>query len=97
MYVSNKNGGHKDTRILMLDHGKHVLCETPLAVRLPSMQHFAAPLHVCLSSFNAQACVNRDRQGGRYTPSDALMSAHDDVKLRQQLSVNWASRLQSIN
>lgn len=33
VYVSNVHPAHKDTTLLMLDHGKHVLCEKPLAVR----------------------------------------------------------------
>ena len=32
VYVSNLHPAHKDTTILMLQHGKHVLCEKPLAV-----------------------------------------------------------------
>ena len=32
VYVSNLHPAHKDTTILMLDNGKHVLCEKPLAV-----------------------------------------------------------------
>ena len=32
VYVSNIHPAHKDTTLLMLDHGKHVLCEKPLAV-----------------------------------------------------------------
>lgn len=39
VYVSNLHPDHKDTTILMLEHGKHVLCEKPLAVsQLPSHQ-----------------------------------------------------------
>ena len=34
VYVSNIHPAHKDTSILMLNHGKHVLCEKPLAVSL---------------------------------------------------------------
>lgn len=34
VYVSNLHPAHKDTTILMLDHGKHVLCEKPLSVSL---------------------------------------------------------------
>ena len=34
VYVSNIHPAHKDTTLLMLEHGKHVLCEKPLAVRL---------------------------------------------------------------
>ncbi|KAK9811631.1 hypothetical protein WJX72_007301 [[Myrmecia] bisecta] len=32
VYVSNIHVAHKDTVLLMLEHGKHVLCEKPLAV-----------------------------------------------------------------
>ena len=32
VYVSNIHPAHRDTSILMMDHGKHVLCEKPLAV-----------------------------------------------------------------
>jgi len=32
VYVSNLHPAHRDTSILMMDHGKHVLCEKPLAV-----------------------------------------------------------------
>lgn len=32
VYVSNIHPAHKDASILMMDHGKHVLCEKPLAV-----------------------------------------------------------------
>lgn len=32
VYVSNIHPAHKDTTILLLEHGKHVLCEKPLAV-----------------------------------------------------------------
>jgi len=32
VYVSNLHPAHRDTSILMLEHGKHVLCEKPLAV-----------------------------------------------------------------
>ena len=33
VYVSNVHPAHKDTTLLMLGHGKHVLCEKPIAVR----------------------------------------------------------------
>lgn len=32
VYVSNLHPAHRDTSILMMEHGKHVLCEKPLAV-----------------------------------------------------------------
>ena len=32
VYVSNIHTLHKETVLLMLRHGKHVLCEKPLAV-----------------------------------------------------------------
>lgn len=32
VYVSNIHPAHKDASILMMNHGKHVLCEKPLAV-----------------------------------------------------------------
>ena len=32
VYVSNIHPAHKDASILMVNHGKHVLCEKPLAV-----------------------------------------------------------------
>lgn len=32
VYVSNIHPAHKDASMLMMDHGKHVLCEKPLAV-----------------------------------------------------------------
>lgn len=32
VYVSNIHPAHKDTTILLLENGKHVLCEKPLAV-----------------------------------------------------------------
>ena len=35
VYVSNIHPAHKDTSILMMSHGKRVLCEKPLAVSLP--------------------------------------------------------------
>ena len=33
VYVSNLHPAHKETCVLMMNHGKHVLCEKPLAVR----------------------------------------------------------------
>lgn len=39
VYVSNIHPAHKDTTLLLLEHGKHVLCEKPLAVSL----HHALP------------------------------------------------------
>ena len=42
VYVSNIHPAHKDTRIIMLDHGKHVLCEKPLAVSSASTQCVSA-------------------------------------------------------
>lgn len=41
VYVSNVHPAHKDTTLLMLDHGKHVLCEKPLAVRALTLQYQA--------------------------------------------------------
>lgn len=44
VYVSNLHPDHKDTTILMLKHGKHVLCEKPLAVsQLPLHQALQCP------------------------------------------------------
>lgn len=40
VYVSNIHPAHKDASILMMNHGKHVLCEKPLAVSPRS-------LHLC--------------------------------------------------
>ena len=39
VYVSNVHPAHKDTTLLMLGHGKHVLCEKPIAVRAPTLYH----------------------------------------------------------
>ena len=39
VYVSNIHPAHKDASILMMDHGKHVLCEKPLAVSPHSIAH----------------------------------------------------------
>lgn len=43
VYVSNVHPAHKDTTLLMLDHGKHVLCEKPLAVRVLALHHQGHP------------------------------------------------------
>ena len=41
VYVSNLHPAHKDTAVLMMNHGKHVLCEKPLAVSPQLLQSTA--------------------------------------------------------
>ncbi len=48
VYVSNLHPAHRDTSILMMEHGKHVLCEKPLAVS----SSVSACIVLCLSAMS---------------------------------------------
>lgn len=59
VYVSNIHPAHKDASILMMNHGKHVLCEKPLAVSPNDFGLTADERHMtfawCIASEIAQA------------------------------------------
>ena len=56
VYVSNIHPAHKDASILMMNHGKHVLCEKPLAVS-PDSMGFTASVKTAASSLVHSQCI----------------------------------------
>lgn len=57
VYVSNIHPAHKDASILMMNHGKHVLCEKPLAVSLYSFAINAGVGNICPSAWRIASAL----------------------------------------